>query len=164
MVLHPCAPIRTANPSQDSVHAGAIGMNSPAQPAWSDTVALYFLSPFSAAVRPTAAVGLLGWSPRLKRFGGVVAGLFGGPRATYTAVLLSNTAVPSGHEFHDDFPIVFGGSVLVAGGGLHGSRAARRIRAGAEDGDRRGVHTGGDRQMEGAHRQRRRRLERPQHV
>jgi Polysulphide reductase, NrfD len=81
------------------------------------SVGTYILSPFSAATAATAAVELLGWFPRLKRFGGIVAGLFGGPMATYTAVLLSNTAVPSWHEFHGKLPFVFAGSAMAAGGG-----------------------------------------------
>jgi hypothetical protein len=82
------------------------------------SVGSYILSPFSAATGATAAVELLGWFPRLKRFGGVVGALFGGPMATYTAVLLSNTAVPSWHHFHGRLPFVFSGSALAAGGGL----------------------------------------------
>lgn len=82
------------------------------------SVGSYILSPFSAATGATAAVELLGWFPRLKRFGGVVGALFGGPMATYTAVLLSNTAVPSWHEFHGKLPFVFAGSAMAAGGGL----------------------------------------------
>ena len=82
------------------------------------SVGTYILSPFSAAAGATAAVELLSWFPRLKRFGGVVAALFGGPMATYTAVLLANTAVPSWHEPHDELPFVFAGSAMAAGGGL----------------------------------------------
>jgi DMSO reductase anchor subunit len=82
------------------------------------SVGSYILSPFSAAAGATAAVELLGWFPRLKRFGGVVAALFGGPMATYTAVLLANTAVPSWHEPHDELPFLFAGSAMAAGGGL----------------------------------------------
>jgi hypothetical protein len=82
------------------------------------SVGSYILSPFSAAAGATAAVELLGWFPRLKRFGGVVAALFGGPMATYTAVLLANTAVPSWHEPHNELPFVFSGSAMAAGGGL----------------------------------------------
>ena len=82
------------------------------------SVGTYILSPFSAATAGTAAVELLGWFPRLKRFGGIVAGLFGGPMATYTAVLLSNTAVPSWNAFHGQLPFVFSGSALAAGGGI----------------------------------------------
>ncbi len=82
------------------------------------SVGTYILSPFSAATGATAAVELLGWFPRLKRFGGIVSAVFGGPMATYTAVLLANTAVPSWHEFHTKLPFVFGGSAMAAGGGI----------------------------------------------
>jgi hypothetical protein len=82
------------------------------------SVGSYILSPFSAAAGATAAVELLGWFPRLKRFGGAVSALFGGPMATYTAVLLANTAVPSWHAAHQQLPFLFGGSALAAGGGL----------------------------------------------
>src|SRR4051812_1151449 len=82
------------------------------------SVGTYILSPFSAAAGATAAVELLGWFPRLKRFGGVVSALFGGPMATYTAVLLANTAVPSWHAFHERLPFVFAGSAMAAGGGI----------------------------------------------
>jgi polysulfide reductase-like protein len=37
---------------------------------------------------------------------------------TYTAVLLSNTAVPSWHEAHEAMPILFAGSAMAAGGGI----------------------------------------------
>src|SRR3954471_20199518 len=82
------------------------------------SVGSYILSPFSAAAGATAAVELLGWFPRLKRFGGAVSALFGGPMATYTAVLLATTAVPSWHAAHEELPFVFAGSALAAGGGL----------------------------------------------
>lgn len=82
------------------------------------SVGSYILAPFSAAAGATAAVELLGWFPRLKRFGGVVSAIFGGPLATYTGVLLANTAVPSWHEFHTELPFVFGGSAMAAGGGI----------------------------------------------
>src|SRR3954470_14934643 len=82
------------------------------------SIGSYILSPFGAAAGATAAVELLGWFPRLKRFGGVVAALFGGPLATYTGVLLANTAVPSWHAAHTQLPFVFGGSAMAAGGGI----------------------------------------------
>jgi hypothetical protein len=47
-----------------------------------------------------------------------VSALFGGPMATYTAVLLANTAVPSWHEPHDELPFLFAGSAMAAGGGI----------------------------------------------
>jgi hypothetical protein len=48
----------------------------------------------------------------------VGAAVFGGPMTTYTAVLLSNTAVPSWHEAHEAMPILFAGSAMAAGGGI----------------------------------------------
>jgi hypothetical protein len=59
----------------------------------------------------TATVDLLGWFPRLKRFGAAVGALFGGPMATYTAVQLANTAVPSWHEL----PVIGRGSTQDSG-------------------------------------------------
>ncbi|MGY1704005.1 NrfD/PsrC family molybdoenzyme membrane anchor subunit [Geodermatophilus sp. SYSU D00697] len=82
------------------------------------SVGTYILSPFSAAAGATAAVELLGWFPRLKRLGGVVAALFGGPLASYTGVLLANTAVPSWHAAHTQLPYLFGASGMAAGGGI----------------------------------------------
>ena len=82
------------------------------------SVGTYILAPFSAAAGGTAVAELLGWFPRLKRFGGAVAALFGGPLATYTGVLLANTAVPSWHAFHTELPYVFAGSAMAAGGGI----------------------------------------------
>jgi hypothetical protein len=64
----------------------------------------------ASATAATAAVELLRWFRRLKRFGGVVAALFSGPMATYTAVLLANTAVPFWHAFHTQLPFVSFGS------------------------------------------------------
>ncbi|MCA0144903.1 NrfD/PsrC family molybdoenzyme membrane anchor subunit [Blastococcus sp. LR1] len=82
------------------------------------SVGTYILSPFSAAAGATAAVELLGWFPRLERFGGIVSAIFGGPLATYTGVLLANTAVPSWHAAYKQLPFVFGGSAMAAGGGI----------------------------------------------
>ncbi|MGY1624167.1 NrfD/PsrC family molybdoenzyme membrane anchor subunit [Geodermatophilus sp. SYSU D00965] len=82
------------------------------------SVGTYILSPFSAAAGATAAVELLGWFPGLKRFGGAVAALFGGPLASYTGVLLANTAVPSWHAAYKQLPYLFGASGMAAGGGI----------------------------------------------
>ena len=107
-------------------------------------VGTYILSPFSAAAGATAAVELLGWFPRLKRFGGIVPALFGGPMATYTSVLLANTAVPSWRAPHKQPSFVFAGSAMAAGGDLSmistprgGGRAVAE-----DDGGRRGGRAG----------------------
>jgi len=49
---------------------------------------------------------------------GLVAALVGPAVASYTAVLLSNTATPSWHEAHREMPFVFVGSAAAAAGGL----------------------------------------------
>ncbi len=73
----------------------------------------------SEAARPLVVRGRLGWPGRLAVGAGRPAGLLAGAvapaLATYTAVLLSDTAVPSWHEGHPELPYVFAGSALVSG-------------------------------------------------
>jgi hypothetical protein len=97
------------------------------------SVGSYILSPFSALTAATAATRVLRYRPvarvvpplarfaglpGLRKLGAVGSALFGGPMATYTAVLIANTAVPSWHEAHDELPFVFAGSAMAAGGGI----------------------------------------------
>ena len=102
------------------------------------SVGSYILSPFSAlasaaaglrllGVRPVAAAvtrvvpflpRVAGTFPALRKAAAVGAAAFGGPMATYTAVLISNTAVPSWHAPYDELPFVFAGSAMAAGGGI----------------------------------------------
>jgi formate-dependent nitrite reductase membrane component NrfD len=102
------------------------------------SVGSYILSPFSALTSATAAVRLLelkpllglaskvlpflpsiaGAFPALRKASALGAAAFGGPMATYTAVLIANTAVPSWHAPHDELPFVFAGSAMAAGGGI----------------------------------------------
>ncbi|GAC58207.1 hypothetical protein GOHSU_35_00010, partial [Gordonia hirsuta DSM 44140 = NBRC 16056] len=49
---------------------------------------------------------------------GLGAGLLGAPLATYTAVLLGDTAMPTWNAMHRDLPFVFAGSAALAAGGL----------------------------------------------
>ncbi|GAY08696.1 NrfD/PsrC family molybdoenzyme membrane anchor subunit [Pseudonocardia sp. N23] len=75
--------------------------------------------------------------PGLGRAAGVVAALLGPAVASYTAVLLTDTATPSWHEGRRDMPFVFVGSAAAAAGGMgmlrtpvtH-ARAARRMAVG----------------------------------
>jgi len=102
------------------------------------SVGSYILSPFSAFTSAAAGVRLLELAPvlrtattvlpflpaltrflpGLRKTSAVAAAAFGGPMATYTAVLLSNTAAPSWHEVHTELPYVFAGSAMAAGGGI----------------------------------------------
>ncbi|WP_375502240.1 NrfD/PsrC family molybdoenzyme membrane anchor subunit [uncultured Jatrophihabitans sp.] len=69
---------------------------------------------------------LLCW---LGRPAGLVAALTGPAVASYTAVLLSDTATPAWHEAHRELPFVFVGSAAAASGGL-GMIAAPTAQAG----------------------------------
>ena len=54
--------------------------------------------------------------PRLGRVAEVVSGLLGPALATYTAVLVANTAVPVWHEAGRELPLVFAGSAMASAG------------------------------------------------
>jgi formate-dependent nitrite reductase membrane component NrfD len=102
------------------------------------SVGSYILSPFSTFTSAVAALRLLGLRPvanaatkvvpflpkvagafpALRKLSALGAAAFGGPMATYTAVLIANTAVPSWHAPHDELPFVFAGSAMAAGGGI----------------------------------------------
>ena len=56
--------------------------------------------------------------PRVGRGAGVVAALLGPTVASYTAVLLADTATPSWHDARDELPFVFVGSAAAAAGGM----------------------------------------------
>ena len=104
------------------------------------SVGSYILSPFSAAAGATAAVELLGWFPRLqavRRRGRRRCSA--APMTTYTAVLLSNTAVPSWHELHGSCRSCSPGRRMAAGGGMCMALApVAESEPAREDGDRRG--------------------------
>jgi formate-dependent nitrite reductase membrane component NrfD len=102
------------------------------------SVGSYILSPFSTFTSAAAGLRLLGLRPVanaatkvvpflpkiagsfpvLRKLSALGAAAFGGPMATYTAVLIANTAVPSWHAPHDELPFVFAGSAMAAGGGI----------------------------------------------
>lgn len=74
---------------------------------------------------------------RSARPAGVLAGVGGPALASYTAVLLADTATPSWHEAHRELPFVFVGSAASAAGGLgmltasvHDAGPARRLALG----------------------------------
>ncbi|MGQ0577220.1 MAG: NrfD/PsrC family molybdoenzyme membrane anchor subunit [Pseudonocardia sp.] len=81
------------------------------------SVGTWILSPFAALAAAAAASELSGIAPRLGRFAGWGAAALGPPLASYTAVLVADTAVPAWHEAHRELPVVFVGSAAAAGGG-----------------------------------------------
>ncbi|MFF4895205.1 NrfD/PsrC family molybdoenzyme membrane anchor subunit [Streptomyces sp. NPDC001068] len=63
----------------------------------------------------TGLAGAVKWAARL---GGLSAAAVAPALASYTAVLLSQTAVPAWHEAHRELPFVFTGSAAASGAGL----------------------------------------------
>jgi hypothetical protein len=82
------------------------------------SVGSYVLAPFSGLAGLAAASQVSGRLPRLGRLAGLGAAALGPPLATYTAALVSNTAVPAWHEAHRELPFIFAGSGATAAGGL----------------------------------------------
>lgn len=81
------------------------------------SVGSWILGPFTAAATGAAGSHLTGLLPRLGRTAGFAAGVLGPAMATYTAVLLSDTAVPAWHEYHRRLPYLFAGSAIASAGG-----------------------------------------------
>jgi formate-dependent nitrite reductase membrane component NrfD len=88
---------------------------------------LSLYGPFAGAAAATEVVSML--PPRWRvgplrlaayvdRPAGLVAALFAPPVASYTAVLLSDTATPSWHAAYKELPFVFVGSAAAASAGL----------------------------------------------
>jgi formate-dependent nitrite reductase membrane component NrfD len=82
------------------------------------SVGSFILAPFSTLASAAAASQVTGRLPVLGRLAGVGAALFGPPLVTYTAALISNTAVPAWHTARRELPFVFAGSGAAAAGGL----------------------------------------------
>ena len=108
---------------------------------------LTLYGPFAGLAAASEARGLL--PPRLReglvgrllglsgRPAGLVAAAVAPAVASYTAVLLSDTATPTWHEAHRELPFVFVGSASAAAGGLgmiaapvHEAGPARRLAVG----------------------------------
>ncbi|HEV7677406.1 MAG TPA: NrfD/PsrC family molybdoenzyme membrane anchor subunit [Candidatus Dormibacteraeota bacterium] len=79
-------------------------------------VGTWLLSAAGASTGVAAACEVLGILPRVQRVAETSAGLLGPPLATYTAVLLSDTAVPVWHGARYELPFVFAGSALASAG------------------------------------------------
>jgi Polysulphide reductase, NrfD len=80
-------------------------------------VGSWTLAVMGAATVTAAASELTGRFPRAGAAAKVPAGLLGLPLATYTGVLLANTAVPVWHEARDQLPFAFAGGAASAAAG-----------------------------------------------
>ncbi len=82
------------------------------------SVGSWVLAPFSGLATAALASNLTGRLPVLGRLAGLGAGALGPALATYTAALITNTAVPAWHEAFQEMPWIFAGSGASAAGGL----------------------------------------------
>ena len=80
------------------------------------SVGTWLLSGFGAAIGVAAASEVLGVLRPVGLAAEGAAALLGPGLATYTAVLITDTAVPAWHEAHRELPFVFAGSAAASAG------------------------------------------------
>lgn len=104
-----------------------------AKPTSPMSVGSWVLASFGTATGVAATAEVLGFARGPARVAEGVAAALAPVMATYTAVLLADTAVPAWHEARSELPFVFAGGALASGGGLavltasaSGAPAARR--------------------------------------
>lgn len=95
-----------------------INMLRVAKPTSPMSVGSWILSVYGPLAGATAISNVLGLLPRAGRLAGLGAAVTGTGVATYTAVLLGDTAVPTWHDAHDVLPFVFAGSAAASAGGV----------------------------------------------
>ena len=82
------------------------------------SVGTWILSAYIPVTLGAAASAVTGKLPRAGLAATLPAAVLGTAVATYTSVLLCNTAVPAWHEAHREMPFLFAGSATAAAGGL----------------------------------------------
>ena len=80
------------------------------------SVGTWVLAATGGAAATATAHERFGLLPRLGRLARGLSALFGLPLATYTAALLSNSAVPVWHEARRELPFVFAGGAAASAG------------------------------------------------
>jgi hypothetical protein len=80
------------------------------------SVGSWILAGSGAATTAEAACELFGVFPRLRLVPAAVSALLGPPLATYTATLVSDTAIPVWHEARRELPFVFATSAAASAG------------------------------------------------
>ncbi|WP_018656501.1 NrfD/PsrC family molybdoenzyme membrane anchor subunit [Actinomadura flavalba] len=78
----------------------------------------WILAMYGPAAGLAAVTDVTGWFPRTGRAATGWAALTGPAVASYTAVLISDTAVPAWHGAYRELPFLFAGSATAAAGGL----------------------------------------------
>ncbi|MFF4985668.1 NrfD/PsrC family molybdoenzyme membrane anchor subunit [Streptosporangium saharense] len=82
------------------------------------SVGTWILAVYGPQAGLAALTSVTGRFPRLGRIAALGAALTGPAVATYTAVLVSDTAVPVWHDAHRELPLLFAGSAVASAGAL----------------------------------------------
>jgi formate-dependent nitrite reductase membrane component NrfD len=82
------------------------------------SVGSWLLAAYAPAAMVSAATVAVGRLPRINAAATAAAALVGPAIATYTAALISDTAVPAWHDAYREMPFVFAGSSAAAAGGM----------------------------------------------
>lgn len=96
----------------------ALNMLRVIKPTSPMSVGSWFLAAYGPGVAAAAVAEATGRLPGVGRAGGLAAAALAPAVATYTAVLVSDTAVPAWHGAGAHLPFVFAGSASAAAGGL----------------------------------------------
>jgi Polysulphide reductase, NrfD len=89
-----------------------------AKPTSPMSMGTWILTAFGPAAAVAAASEVTGIAPGVGRAAGLAAAGVAPALATYTGVLLADTAVPSWHEAYPELPFVFAGSALASAAGV----------------------------------------------
>lgn len=82
------------------------------------SVGSWILAAFGTATSAAATAELLTWDGSVPGVAGGVSAVLAPALGTYTAVLISDTAVPVWHEARRELPFVFAGGAIASGAGL----------------------------------------------
>lgn len=82
------------------------------------SVGSWILAFFGPAAAVAAGSELTGIAPGVGAMATAGAAVLGPPLATYTAALISDTAVPAWHDAHKEMPFVFAASAVTSAAGL----------------------------------------------
>ncbi len=88
-----------------------------AKPTSPMSVGTWILAAFGPASMGAAASDVTGRLPRLGRVATAGAGVLGPAVATYTAVLVADTAIPAWHDAHRELPFLFAASAMASAAG-----------------------------------------------
>lgn len=89
-----------------------------AKPTSPMSMGTWILVAFSPGALGAAASDLTGRLPRLGAVATAAAGVLGPALATYTAVLVADTAVPAWHDAHRELPFLFAASAAASAAGV----------------------------------------------